>query len=118
MTYFTLLAILVQLIAGADPENGYSIRVMDQPFTSFIGETQRTVQTAVYCEDGKAVLRWYKRLDEIGTLVHEFAHVYDCVDNGVIDSSPLEAEYDPSSEYCSSAVERYACYVQEERRLK
>lgn len=49
---------------------------------------ERSAFGVTTCYDNKAtVIIWQKA--NIQTLLHEFAHVYDCIDNGNMDGSPL-----------------------------
>jgi len=74
--------------------------------------TERYVEGAVDCIDGHAIV-WLSATASESTVAHELAHVYDCVDNGVLDGSPsVRPDTQPvwASDYCwQHPVEWHAC---------
>ncbi|MPZ97796.1 MAG: hypothetical protein GEU80_00435 [Dehalococcoidia bacterium] len=108
-----LLTLLLALAAQAGPD--VTVYRLGGPveFTDLYGSV-RTAEAAVGCPGGHPEL-WLSPSVSLETLVHELAHVYDCVDNGAMDGSPtLRPLARPvwASDYCwESEAEWYACSV-------
>jgi hypothetical protein len=88
-------------------------------FTDLYGSA-REAEGATSCLEGRPVM-WISAQASIDTLVHELAHAYDCVDNGVMDASPTERPARRPvwvSDYCwADDIEWYACSVVQYRRI-
>ncbi len=89
---------------------------LDRPvqFTDLYG-SQREASAALGCTPGGRAELWVGPGADLETIVHELAHAYDCIDNGVMDASPtLRPLARPQwvSDYCwLSDAEWYACSV-------
>lgn len=59
------------------------------------------------CQNGVSTIQIW-RYSGVSTLLHEAAHAYDCLDNNIMDGSPLPWLCQPSLE----CAETYALYVQ------
>ncbi len=74
----------------------------------------RAAEAATGCLEGQPQV-WVSTGASLDTLVHEFAHAYDCLDDGVMNDSPsLRPRQRPDwvSDYCwQSDAEWYACSV-------
>ncbi len=85
-------------------------------FTDLYG-SEREAAGAVGCPgDGKAHL-WVSRDIDLETLVHEMAHVWDCIDDGEMNASPIGGVRPAQrpgwvSDYCwDTDAEWYACWA-------
>jgi hypothetical protein len=82
-------------------------------FTDLYG-SPREAEAATGCVRGQAEM-WLAPSFDMDTLVHETAHAYDCVDDGLMNNSPsLRPAVRPEwvSDYCwTSDAEWYACSV-------
>ena len=63
------------------------------------------------CEYNKVHIEVW-RSSNIQTLLHEFAHAYDCLDNGIFDGSPINDLCEPSLD-CAEAYARKVEYTLE-----
>jgi hypothetical protein len=83
------------------------------PITDLYG-SHRGAEAATGCTRGRPTI-WLASTASVETLVHETAHAYDCIDDGLINGSPgLRPAARPAwaSDYCWDAdAEWYACSV-------
>ena len=82
-------------------------------FTDLYG-SPRVAEAATGCTAAKPQV-WISAGAPLETVVHEFAHAYDCLDDGLMNDSPsLRPAQRPDwvSDYCwQSEAEWYACSV-------
>ena len=91
-------------------------------FTDLYG-SEREAAGAVGCPgDGQAHL-WISRGVDMETLVHEMAHVWDCIDDGKMNASPIGGARPAqrpawASDYCwGTDAEWYACWATHSRSV-
>ena len=113
-----ILAATVLALLSLLPANSFAFRVMDGPFFYVDGYGNlRTELIATGCTSkGGAIVFLPTAGASLDELVHELAHAYDCIDNGVMDGSPIERPAErPTwvSDYCwLLKAEWFACSVQ------
>lgn len=97
-----------------------SFRFVDGPLLEvpFMGAPLRTTGFTTCSELGRPTITLARGAPTIeATLVHELAHARDCLDNGVIDGSPLpvDGRLERPSAHCTvNRAEFYACWVTEQ----
>ena len=111
-----LLSLLFALwsLAGSD----VVVHQVDGPvrFTDLYG-SEREAAGAVGCPEGGPAHLWLSLGVDTETLVHEMAHVWDCVDDGLMNASPIDGVRPPVrpvwvSDYCwNTDAEWYACWA-------
>lgn len=83
-------------------------------FVDLYGQ-EREEPAALACAPGLPPQLWIGRGLTLDIFVHELAHAYDCLDDGLLNGSPMprpEQRPDWVSDYCwDSSAEWYACWV-------
>lgn len=115
-----LVALYLALWATVSP--GTVVHELDGPvhFVDLYGNDRQT-QGALGCDSIAGAELWLGPNIDLETLVHELAHANDCLDDGILNGSPMPR---PSarpawiSNYCwNSDIEWYACWVTHSGRL-
>jgi hypothetical protein len=92
-------------------------------FTDLYG-SERHAAAALECRPGGRPVLYLSPTADLETVLHEFAHAYDCIDDGVMNASPVgqaRPARRPSwaSDYCwDSDAEWYACWVVRARAVR
>ena len=109
-----LVALYIALWSAVGPS--VHIHELDAPvqFVDLYGN-QREAPGATGCSPARGADLWFGPSADLEIVVHELAHAYDCLDDGVLNGSPIERPAErPAwvSDYCwTSDVEWYACWV-------
>jgi hypothetical protein len=92
-------------------------------FTDLYG-SERHAAAALECRPGGRPVLYVSSSADMDTLLHEFAHAYDCIDDHAMNASPIgsvrPAERPAwASDYCwGSDAEWYACLVVRTRSVR
>ncbi|MEZ4501536.1 MAG: hypothetical protein R3C39_02805 [Dehalococcoidia bacterium] len=85
-------------------------------FTDLYGNA-REAEAALGCPSDGAPIMWLGTGVRLETIVHELAHAYDCLDDGLMNASPINGARPATrpawvSDYCwDTDAEWYACWV-------
>lgn len=109
-----LVALYIALWSAVGPS--VHVHELDAPvqFVDLYGN-QREAPGATGCSPARGADLWFGPSADLEIVVHELAHAYDCLDDGVLNGSPIERPAErPAwvSDYCwTSDVEWYACWA-------
>ncbi len=92
-------------------------------FTDLYG-SERHAAAALECRPGGKPVLYLSPSADIETIVHEFAHAYDCLDDGSMNASPMGGSRPAerpawTSDYCwNTDAEWYACSAVRARMVR
>lgn len=112
-----MAALLVQLLVLVGASTSFRFLDAELVNVSFQGSILAT-GGYMTCEAGRPVITLAARAPELeATLAHELAHAADCLDDGVLNGSPLPTGASlarPTAHCLADAVEFYACWAVEQ----